>query len=108
MSVGNKAVEIKAEGNQSKLQTDHSKVKEKDLCINVFLEIITNVDICRWKTRKDFFENNGNEQRESCYSLVKILLQKKDNERMVLEMTVSITPTLYDIVSFHCPLHKIY
>lgn len=47
MSVGNKAVEIKAEGNQSKLQTDHSKVKEKDLCINVFLEIITNVDIYR-------------------------------------------------------------
>lgn len=107
MSVGNKTVEIKADGNQSKLQTDYSKVKKKGLCINVFLEIITNVDIYRWKNREDFLENDGNEQRE-LLQFSKDANMKKDNERMVLEMTVSIIPTLCGIVNFYCPLYKIY
>lgn len=64
MLVGKKTMEIKAEGSQSKLQIDYSKVKKKGLCINVFLEIITNVNIYRWKNREDSFEDDGNEQRE--------------------------------------------
>lgn len=82
MSVGNRTAKVKAEGNQNKLQTDYSKVKKKSLCINVVLEIITNVDMYRWKNCKDFFENDGNEWRE-LLQFSKDSNIKKDKKRMV-------------------------